>query len=98
MPNTTGTRMTGSCRDMAPRRRACPTLLLGYLLATGSYKFWVLNVVLGGVLATLSLLRARGNGRRQERGGHVRQFGFFFGAQRLHKVRGDHHQQFIRGF
>src|ERR1035437_10888515 len=60
-------------------KSACATspLLFGYLLATGSDKFRVLDGCLGVVgLAGFGLLGARGSGCRQERGGHVGQFGF----------------------
>src|SRR5664279_4499103 len=72
-------------------KSACATspLLFGYLLATGSYKFRVLDGCLGARgLAAFGLLGARRRGRRQERGRHVGQFGFLFRRQRLDEVRG----------
>src|ERR1022692_4536947 len=91
---------------------ACPTgwdrrfrlstrgpLLFGYLLATGSYKFRVLDGCIGARgLAAFGLLGARWRDCRQERGRHVGQFGFLFRGQRLDEVRGHHHQQFVGGF
>src|ERR1035437_4080662 len=78
---------------------ATGTLLFGYLLATGSYKFRVLDGCRGTAgLAGFPLLGARWRLCRQKRGGHVGQFGFLFRAQRLDEVRGHHHQQFVGGF
>src|ERR1017187_4289129 len=60
----------------APWASACATgwLLFGYLLATGSYKFRVLDGCIGARgLAALSLLGARWRDCRQERGRHVGQ-------------------------
>src|SRR5450759_5887471 len=88
----------GSDWSIAPRNRVLQSeprplgsglLLFGYLLATGSYKFRVLDGCVGTAgLAGFVLLCARWSGCRQERGGHLGQFGFLFRAQRLDEVRG----------
>src|SRR5664280_1312841 len=98
----------GSDRGIAPRNRVPQSeprplgsgclrpLLFGYLLATGSYKFRVLDGCRArAFLAGFSLC---GGGRRQECDRHVGQFGFLFRGQRLDEVRGHHHQQFVGGF
>src|ERR1035437_4669975 len=93
-----GSRGTRADQGVRPTICAWP-LLFGYLLATGSYKFRVLDGCRGAAgLAAFGLPGARWRGCRQERGGHVGQFGFFFRAQRLDEVRGKHHLQFVGGF
>src|ERR1017187_4966778 len=93
-----GSRGTRADQGVRPTIAAGP-LLFGYLLATGSYKFRVLDGCIGARgLAALSLLGARWRDCRQERGRHVGQFGFLFRGQRLDEVRGHHHQQVVGGF
>src|SRR4030081_1469020 len=95
-PKTTGTRITRTCRAVAPRspRRAIRGELstrllirlvrLWFLVSTRSYKF--------GLLHVFFLLRFLLLHRRKERLLHVRQFGFLLRRQRPHEVRRDHHQ------
>src|SRR5450759_5146517 len=100
LPNGRGSDWSIAPRNRVPQSEPRPLgsvlLLFGYLLATGSYKFRVLDVCLAGAfLAGFSL---GWSGCRQERGGHLGQFGFLFRAQRLHEVRGHNHQELVGGF
>src|ERR1035438_5253327 len=81
------TRASAADQGVRPTIVAGP-LLFGYLLATGSYKFRVLDGCIGAAgFAGFPLLGTRWRDYRQERGRHVGQFGFLFRAQRLDEVR-----------
>src|SRR5215472_2796514 len=94
-PRTTGTRTTSSGRETAPlagasekwrSRRA--SLLLGQLVATGTYIFRLVGLLLG------LLLRDGGKKCR----GHVGQGRLLRRTQRAHKMWRDDDQQLVGGF
>src|ERR1035441_10311760 len=103
MPNSTGTMMTASCRDMEPcglanaALRAVARLAIGPQLTKLPHRRLRLGYLLSTGTYKLRLvggLRRFGLpiGHRGEEGlGHIRQLGLLFGAERAHEVRGNQH-------